>query len=195
MPQALIPESRGSSMRRYSRVLALLFMSMQCAPAAATPPDDLQASLTKMISRLEAEMANAEQQDKPAFAATIDNLIRLRDRNSWPVVNSPIAITTLQNTKWEALPDANGFRQTIWFGGSGQGGLWHTHPRAKPFDLCWAVESDRIRLSHLDCFRGPHNYQIVDRTFTYQINEATLIMKRGEDVLKWQRVSPDASDK
>ena len=182
-------------MRQYSLFVALIFMSMQPAPAPAASPDDLRASLTKMISRLEVEMENAEQQDQPAFAATIDNLIRLRDRNSWPVVNSPIAITTLQNTKWEAMPEANGFRQTIWFGGNELSGQWRKHPNAIPFGFSWALESDRIRLSHIDHFKNPYNYQIVDQTFTYQIGETTLTMKRGKDVLTWQLVSETASGK
>ena len=174
-------------MRRIVLSIVALSAITTLSPTQAEPNCDLSVSISEMVSQLRTQLANAPVRERPAFSAAIDSLIRLRDRDSWPVINSPIAITTLQNSKWQSEPDANGFRQSLSLGGNG--GTWHTHPDAKPFTINWVVESNRLRISHMTDFKDSFNYQIVDRTFEYQIKNDTLTMKRGDQLLTWQYVS------
>ncbi len=165
-------------------VLAVFSASLTAEEQAAK---DFRTSLTEMVSQLETQMAIAHADDQPAFAAAIDSLNRIRDRESWPVVNSSVAITTLQKTRWQSAPDAQGFRQTLSF--DAKGGHWHANPLSHPYGFNWLVESDRLRLSHVSPYKDSFNYQIVDRTFKYAIVGDTLTMRRGDEVLEWRRVS------
>jgi len=174
-------------MRRIVLSIAALSAITTLSLTQAEPNRDLSVSVSKMVSQLRTQMANAPVHERPAFSTAIDSLIRLRDHDSWPVLNSPIAITTLQNSKWQSAPNTQGFRKTLSFNSSG--GQWHTNPAAKPFTINWLVESNRLRISHMSDFKDSFNYQIVDRTFEYQIKNDTLTMKRGDQLLTWQRVS------
>jgi len=173
-------------MRSYHLLLALALIQTQGASSQVTPANDLQTSLTKMITRLEAEKKTAKREDKYAFDAAIDSLVRLRDRHTWPIINSPVANGTLQNTTWEIAPDAGGPRQELHF--APMGGTWLLRKDKIPMGISWTLESNRIRISTLDSFKEPFNYQTVDRTYIYEIKGDTLTLKRGDDVQTWKRV-------
>lgn len=176
---------------RYGIFVVLVF-ALIIPPLLANPADDLEKSLTQMISRLEAEMENANHADKSAFAATIDSLIRLRDRNSWPTVKLRDAVNELQKTTWKLAADADGFQQTIRFFSVGPFGRcvgdWQTNSQTIPFTFDWNVEADRIRITYREDFKASGSFQIIDKTFKYSINGNTLTMQRGKNLLQWERV-------
>jgi hypothetical protein len=161
---------------------ALLIFTMTAINAQRD--NDSSAAITKMIGEIEQLRDNSPANEHSAFETTIDSLTRLRDHGSWPVINSPVAITSIQNTKWKMSPDKNGFQQTISF--SGSTGQWLRTPGTLPFSFNWQIESDRIRLSYSSSYKEAFSYQIVDRTYQYQLNGNELTMKRADSTLAWQ---------
>ena len=145
--------------------------------------ESVAEGIKTILIEIEAIKERAPREEQSAFDTAIDSLARLRDHESWRMINSPVAIASLQNTKWKMSPDANGFRQTISF--SSSSGLWFRTPGTLPMSFNWQIESDRLRLSYSSSYKDPFHYQIVDRTFQYRLEGKKLTMIRGEDSLEW----------
>ena len=52
----------------------------------------------------------------------------------------------------------------------------------------WNTESNRIRLSHSTVYQKSGNYEIVEKTYIYELKGDVLIMKRGDEILEWHRL-------
>ena len=151
----------------------------------ASPQKPDVTSLESIISQVKQLAMTAPREDVDAYSAIVNDLVRIRDRDSWPVVNSSVAISEIRNTKWESEPDESGFRQTIHFSDLGH---WRTNPLAHPFAFCWLVESDRLHISHYSRYKDAYNYQIVDKAYQYKIHDDTLTMKTEDRTLTFSRV-------
>lgn len=156
---------------------------------ADTTAGDLEpnaGSLDNLIQQVRRLDSVASPDDHAAYEAIIQNLKRLRDRDSWPVINSAVSLGEIRNTRWQSEPNEEGFRQSLSFvTGSGQ---WHSNSRSLPMSFSWQIESNQIRLSYYAPFKNSFNYQIIDKTFQYSIQGDTLTMQSEDVKLKWTRV-------
>lgn len=141
--------------------------------------------LKEVIARLEARNAGERDPEFHARESAIDALRRLREHNSWPVINSPVESGKVEGD-WISDTENDGFRPTLGFWAQGYG-EWHTDKEAHPGGLLWLLEGKHIRILQVSDYKESFNWEIIEKTYEYEVKGNTLTLRRRGEVLRWTR--------
>jgi len=144
-----------------------------------------EAFLTSSISWLESLRKEQPSDERPAYDAAIDALRRLKEHHGWPVVNTPTEQGYLSGI-WIRDGNADGYREELCLGPQCWG-QWDRDAGAIPFSFAWLIEGKRLRLLTQDYYREAFNYQILERTYEYELSGNRLVLRRNGEALKWTR--------
>ena len=170
-----------------SRLIPVLLLTIPCGCSTSSREGGLSddAFFAGVISRLESSRRDQPPDERPAYDAAIDSLRRLKEHHGWPVVNTPTEQAYLRGS-WVRDGRSDGYHEVLTLG-TESNGTWDQEAGAIPFGFAWLIEGKHLRMLTQDYYREAFNYQILERTYEYELNGNRLVLRRNGETLRWTR--------